>query len=151
MPHSRIESPEKRERAPNGPVLDREYDVRRKRPPVLSFLLRWETVRRLGRVASLMAIDLVGVFLAIFTALALKAAVRDAFVFDEVFQQANDYVAFAYLLTLLLFAQSGLYNNRAERPGLSRIVSSLSAVTLVALVYAGVGCPPFSTYYIFYG
>ena len=153
MSHSRIEPPETRERgALDAPALGRvEYDVRRKRPPVLSFLLRWETLRRLGRAASLMAIDLAGVFLAIFTALALKAAVRDAFVLDEVFHQAKDYVLFAYLLTVLLFAQSGLYNNRAERPGLSRIVSSLSAVTAVALLYALIDGQRFSSYYIFYG
>ncbi|HSD79760.1 MAG TPA: sugar transferase [Solirubrobacteraceae bacterium] len=135
-----------------APTLDAvEYDVRRKKPPALSFLLRWETVRRLARVCSLMAIDLAGVFLAIFTALALKAAVRDAFVFDEIFHQAKDYVAFAYLLTVLLFAQSGLYANRAERPGLSRIVSSLTAVTVVALLYAVIDGQRFSSYYIFYG
>ena len=46
-----------------------EYDVRRKRPPALSFLLRWETARRIGRVGSLLALDFAAVFLAIFTAL----------------------------------------------------------------------------------
>jgi hypothetical protein len=48
-----------------------ERDVRAKRPPVLSFLLRWETARRLTRVLVLMALDFAGVFLAIFTALLL--------------------------------------------------------------------------------
>ena len=56
----------------HGFVL-RDTDVRRKRPPVLSFLLRWETVRRAGRVLSLLALDLAGLFAAIFTALALEA------------------------------------------------------------------------------
>ena len=39
-------------------------DVRRKRPPALSFLLRLETVRRIARVASLLAIDFAGVYAA---------------------------------------------------------------------------------------
>jgi exopolysaccharide biosynthesis polyprenyl glycosylphosphotransferase len=54
-------------------------------------------------------------------------------------------------VTALLFAQSGLYSNRAERPGLTRIVSSLFAVTVVALIYAVVNGKQFSSYYIFYG
>src|SRR3954467_6767305 len=54
-------------------------DVRAKRPPVLSFLLRMETLRRVTRIVSLLALDLAGVVAAIFTALALKAAVRDEF------------------------------------------------------------------------
>ncbi len=66
-------------------------------------------------------------------------------------ETTKQYVSFAFLLTALLFAQSGLYNNRAERPGLSRIVSSLTAVAAVALVYAVVNGERFSSYYIFYG
>ena len=43
-------------------------DIRRKRPPVLSFILRISTARRLARVISLLALDFAGVALAIFTA-----------------------------------------------------------------------------------
>ena len=50
-------------------------DVRRKRPPALSFLLRWETARRIGRVLVLLALDFAGVSLGIFTALIIKALV----------------------------------------------------------------------------
>jgi exopolysaccharide biosynthesis polyprenyl glycosylphosphotransferase len=128
-----------------------EYDVRRKRPPVLSFLLRWETARRFGRVGSLLALDFAAVFIAIYTALGLKAVVRGLWNQTTVLDTTKQYVSFAFLLTALLFAQSGLYNNRAERPGLSRIVSSLTAVTAVALVYALVNGEEFSSYYIFYG
>src|SRR5919202_2522303 len=45
------------------------YDVRRKRPPALAFVLRMDTLRRLARVASLLALDFLGLFLATFTAL----------------------------------------------------------------------------------
>ena len=128
-----------------------EYDVRRKRPPALSFLLRWETARRIGRVGSLLALDFAAVFIAIYTALALKALARGLWSESPVLETTKQYVSFAFLLTALLFAQSGLYNNRAERPGLSRIVSSLTAVAAVALVYAVVNGERFSSYYIFYG
>src|ERR1035441_7085770 len=52
-----------------------DRDMRSKRPPALSFLLRMSTLRRGTRVISLLALDFVGVALAIFTALVLKAAV----------------------------------------------------------------------------
>ena len=48
-------------------------DVRRKRPPALAFLLRLETLRKALRVVSLLALDLVGVFAAIYVALMVKA------------------------------------------------------------------------------
>ena len=51
-----------------------ERDVRAKRPPVLSFLLRWDTLRRAPGSSSLLALDFVGVSLAIFTALALEGS-----------------------------------------------------------------------------
>jgi FlaA1/EpsC-like NDP-sugar epimerase len=126
-------------------------DMRRKRPPALSFLLRMDTARRMARVISLMALDLAGVFLAIFTALALKAAVRDTLNVHETYEQTKDIVSFAFLLTVLLFARSGLYANRGQRPGLPRIVACLFQVTLVALIFGIVNGEEFSSYYIFYG
>ncbi len=128
-----------------------ERDMRAKRPPLLSFLLRWDTVRRLSRVVSLLAIDFAGIFLAIFTALALKAAVRDAWDPQTSWGQAKEYVPFAFLVASLLFARSGLYAARAMRPGMTRIVGSLFETTLVALIFAVVNGEEFSSYYIFYG
>ena len=46
--------------------------MRSKRPPALSFLLRMDTARRGARVVSLLALDFVGMALAIYTALVLK-------------------------------------------------------------------------------
>ncbi len=126
-------------------------DMRRKRPPALSFLLRMETARRTARVLSLMALDLAAVVLAIFTALALKAILRDGLDASAVWHQTKDIVSFAYLLTVLLFARSDLYADRAARPGLTRIVACLFQVTLVALIFALVNGEDFSSYYIFYG
>ena len=51
-----------------------ERDVRRKRPPLLSFLLRLETLRRVARVLSLLVLDFIGVAGALFTALVLKSS-----------------------------------------------------------------------------
>src|SRR6185437_8083475 len=128
-----------------------DRDMRRKRPPALSLLLRMSTARRLGRVVSLLALDFVGVALAIFTALILKALVFDRVQLTEALHETERILPFAYLLTALLFARSGLYASRALRPGLSRIVGSLFQVAFVALLFAVVSGEHFSSYYLFYG
>ena len=128
-----------------------DRDMRRKRPPALSFLLRMATARRVIRVVSLLALDLVGVALAIFTALILKEAVHGHVSPARAFDGMKQFLAFAYLLTALLFARSGLYADRAQRPGLSRIMGSLFQVAFVALLFAVVSGEHFSSYYLFYG
>jgi exopolysaccharide biosynthesis polyprenyl glycosylphosphotransferase len=128
-----------------------ERDVRRKKPPLLSFLLRMDTARSAARVVSLLLVDVGAIFGAIFTALALKDAVLGDFVAREAFDQARELVAFVFLITALLFARSDLYARRSVRPGMTRIVAGLFQVTLVALGYALLTGEEFSSYYIFYG
>jgi len=128
-----------------------DRDMRRKRPPAMSFLLRMATLRRLARVLSLLAIDFAGVGLAIFTALALKEAVLGDLKVTPAYTETRHFLAFGYLLTALLFARSGLYAGRSERPGLSRIVGSLFEVSVVALIFAVVSGEHFSSFYLFYG
>ncbi len=127
-----------------------EHDIRRKRPPVVSFLLRMSTLWRVARVASLMALDFAGVALAVLTALVLKEAVHGHVVAADAGETTKRFLPFAYLLTALLFARSGLYAERVLRPGLSRIVGSLFQVAVVALVFAVVSGEHFSSYYLFY-
>jgi exopolysaccharide biosynthesis polyprenyl glycosylphosphotransferase len=128
-----------------------DHDMRRKRLPALSFLLRMSTARRLARVVSLLVLDFIGIALAVFTALILKAAVFDRVQFHPALHETERILPFAYLLTALLFARSGLYAARALRPGLSRIVGSLFQVAFVALLFAVVSGEHFSSYYLFYG
>src|ERR1700686_4593283 len=131
---------------------ERDTDMRRKRPPAISFLLRMETVRRAMRVLSLLALDLVGVALAIFTALASKeVVVHGQFDATRAFEDMRQSLAFAYLVTALLFARSRLYAERAQRPGSTGILASLFQVACVALVFALVSGEHFQSYYIFWG
>jgi exopolysaccharide biosynthesis polyprenyl glycosylphosphotransferase len=127
-----------------------DHDIRRKRPPVLSFLLRTSTIWRVARVASLLALDFAGVALAILTALVLKEAVHGRVQAVHSRETTEHFLPFAYLLTALLFARSGLYAQRALRPGLSRIVGSLFQVAFVALIFAVVSGEHFSSYYLFW-
>jgi exopolysaccharide biosynthesis polyprenyl glycosylphosphotransferase len=136
----------------NAPALRLpERDVRRKRPPALSFLLRMETLRRVSRVVSLLLVDFIALYAAIFTALIIKAQVRGGPDLGAVLHETRRTVAFAYLISVLLFARSGLYGPRAERPGLPGIVASLFQVMVVALLFALLSGQRFSSYYLFYG
>jgi exopolysaccharide biosynthesis polyprenyl glycosylphosphotransferase len=126
-------------------------DVRARKAPLRSALLRFEALRRLTRVITLSALDVAGVFVAIWTALELKAVINGKPDLEQSFNQTQDVAPLAILVTLLLFARSGLYSDRAVRPGFTRIVASLVQVTFIILVYAIVQGDQFSSYYIFYG
>ena len=125
--------------------------MRRKRPPLLSFVLRVETVRRLSRVVSLLVLDFIGVFAALFTALELKVAFRGHASFSAAWTESRHWVAFAYLVTVLMFARVDLYAERTRRPGLAGIVSALFQATVIALVFALANREHYSSYYTFYG
>ena len=100
-------------------------DVRRKRPPALSFLLRMETLRRASRVVSLLVLDFACLLSALIVALMVKAVVRDGeWAWEASLHEARRTIAFAFLVTVLLFARSSLYAERAQRPGIARIVSA---------------------------
>ena len=52
---------------------------------------------------------------------------------------------------LLLFGRSGLYRERAQRPGLPRVIASLFQTTVIVLLFALLEGEQFQSYYIFYG
>jgi exopolysaccharide biosynthesis polyprenyl glycosylphosphotransferase len=145
------------QQGPNG-VLEgpvsvpvRERDVRRKRPPVLLFLLRLETLRRVVRVLSLLILDFIGVAGALVTALAVKVWIQgDHSSFSIVWDQTRHWLAFAYLITVLMFARVDLYADRTRRPGFAQIGTALFQATIIALVFALANGEHFSSYYIFY-
>jgi exopolysaccharide biosynthesis polyprenyl glycosylphosphotransferase len=154
--HVTIDQRELSRRASNGttgsePLALPERDVRRKRPPALSFLLRLETLRRLARVISLLLLDYIGVFAAIYTTLATKLLLRGHFSTGLAWHDAKHWIAFAYLITVLMFARADLYADRPRRPGLSGIATALFQATVISLVFALANREQFSSYYLFYG
>jgi exopolysaccharide biosynthesis polyprenyl glycosylphosphotransferase len=132
-------------------VVFPERDVRRKRPPVISFLLRADTLRKILRVAILLVLDFIGVGAALMTATLIKLALRSTANVADAWAYVRPTLAFAYLVTVLLFARVDLYADRPRRPGLAKISSALFQVTVIALVYALATGNHFSSYYIFYG
>jgi exopolysaccharide biosynthesis polyprenyl glycosylphosphotransferase len=133
------------------PVPLPERDIRRKRPPLLSFVLRLETFRRVARVLTLLLLDFIGVVGALYTALMLKLAVHDKVDASLAWQDVKHWIPFAYLVTVLAFARVDLYADRTRRPGLARIAGALFQATVIALVFALADGQHFSSYFIFYG
>ena len=142
---------ELREVKPAEPVELPSRDVRAGSVPMLGGLLRFETLRRGGRVVTLALLDVLGMFMAIWTALAIKTLVVSPDVLGRTYGQAKDVAPLACLVMLLLFARSRLYRERAQRPGLATLISSLLQVTLVIALYAVIEGADFSSYYVFYG
>jgi exopolysaccharide biosynthesis polyprenyl glycosylphosphotransferase len=131
--------------------LDIGRDVRARRPSLLSALLHARALERGFRVLSLLGLDLIGVTGAIFTALALKAVVRDSSSAADVWHTTQDYVPFVFLVTALMFSRSGLYSRREARPGFAAIVAGLFLAAIASFAFALVNGLDFSSYYIFYG
>ncbi len=142
---------ELRELRPAAPADLPRRDVRASSMPLVKGLLRFELVRRGSRVLTLASLDVAGMFLAIWTGLAIKAAIVAPDALDRTFDQAKEYAPLACLVMLLLFARSGLYRDRGQRPGFATLISALFQVTVVVLVYAVIEGHQFSSYYIFYG
>jgi exopolysaccharide biosynthesis polyprenyl glycosylphosphotransferase len=134
---------------PDLEVVEDGLDLRRTRRP-LGFLLTMDSVRTVGRIVSLIVTDALAIYLAIFGALEIKSLLRGGATVTQNLDQAYSYATFAVLLTVLLFAQAGLYADRGSRPGLRAIVSSLFAVVVVAFIYAQLTGQEFSSYYIFW-
>jgi exopolysaccharide biosynthesis polyprenyl glycosylphosphotransferase len=142
---------ELREIKPADPVSLPDRDVRAGSAPLLRGILRFETLRRGARVLGLAGLDVAGMFLAIWTALVIKTLVRSPDVLERTYGQAKDVAPLACLVMLLLFARSGLYRDRAQRPGFATVISSLFQVTVVIMLYAVTEGYDFNSYYIFYG
>jgi exopolysaccharide biosynthesis polyprenyl glycosylphosphotransferase len=126
-------------------------DVRRKRPPLISFVLRRATARALTRTVILLAIDFVAVCGALLAASACKLAFEHGFTWPATWQSADHFLAFAYLLTVLAFARLDLYADRPRRPGLAKIVTGLFQATVLGVIFSLANGDHFSSYWIFYG
>ena len=124
---------------PGPVVLTLRGDVRAGRPRALAATAR-ATLRRGASIASLVALDLCGLALGLYAALAL----RELYYGDGVplwgvlWRAETEWLPFLALITVLVFSQAGLYAHREARAGMGRVVASLVLVALLALAF-GVG------------
>ena len=125
--------------APAQPVGDR--DVRASRVYVLSRGPMGSLVRRALSIAALVVLDIAGLALGIYLALVIRQVVTgDGDVFWGLLWSEGpaEWLKFAAPITVLVFAQAGLYRQRELRPGAGRILACLIVVALIVLAF-GIG------------
>ena len=113
-------------------------DARSARP----YLLRrgwFETlVRRVVSIAALVVIDVAGLTIGVYLALALRALIRDPrpILWNLLWDQEADWLAFLILVMLLVFWRNRLYGARELREGAGHVVPSVLLVAALTLAFA---------------
>ncbi len=123
-------------------------DIRSSRPYFLTAHPIGSVARRTASIAALIVLDLIGLTLGIYAALALRDLVygNGTPLWGVLWQAETEWLPFLTLVTVLVFWQAGLYAERERRTGFGRIVGSLVLVGAITLIFAlGTG-HRFSTY-----
>jgi len=112
-------------------------DIRRSRPYIFASTPLRNLLFRGASVVALVAIDLVAVGFALYTALALREVYygHSPILWGVLWTAEGNWLPFVALVTVLVFWQAGLYAERERRAGFGRIVSSLIVVTLLVLAF----------------
>ena len=133
-----------------NPTPRRELFDTRSQTRVSTRRLRYFFGRSL-EVAVLLAIDIVGVALAIFSGLVLREALNNRVVeTTQLWSAERQWLPFVLLVTVLIFARNGLYRPRETRPGGAQIVAGLFvAVVVIAVFSVATNNDRFTTYLIF--
>jgi exopolysaccharide biosynthesis polyprenyl glycosylphosphotransferase len=113
-------------------------DVRSSRPYLLSQFRLRTAVRRLGSILSLALLDVLGLVLGLYLALALRAVLFDPkpVLWGLLWDHETDWLPFLILLLVLVFSRNRLYARRELREGAGRIVPSVVLVAALSLAFA---------------
>jgi exopolysaccharide biosynthesis polyprenyl glycosylphosphotransferase len=124
------------------PVIPEERpvpaDLRAVRPYLLTRSPLKTLVRRAVSIVVLVAIDLSGLVIGLYLALAFRSLLFDPkpILWNLLWTHETDWLSFLTLLLLLVFWRNRLYGPRELREGAGRIVSSVVLVAVLALVFA---------------
>jgi exopolysaccharide biosynthesis polyprenyl glycosylphosphotransferase len=120
------------------PPLPPIEDVRAARPYLLSRSPLKTFTRRVLSIAALVAIDLSGLVIGLYLALALRSLVFDPkpILWNLLWTHETDWLSFLTLLLILVFWRNHLYGPRELREGAGRIVASVVLVAALALAFA---------------
>jgi exopolysaccharide biosynthesis polyprenyl glycosylphosphotransferase len=119
-------------------TIEPSEDARASRPYLLSTSPLRSFARRLLSVVALVVIDVGGLVLGLYLALAVRAVVRDPkpVLWGFLWDRETSWLAFLILLLVLVFWQAGLYAPRELREGAGRVVSSVFLVAALSLAFA---------------
>jgi exopolysaccharide biosynthesis polyprenyl glycosylphosphotransferase len=140
----RIPVPAAEDDAPVGIVSD----IRAGAPFLLTRNQLAVAGRRLASIATLVCIDLGGLVLGVYAALVARELYygRQPILWGVLWRIETDWLPFLTLVTVLVFSQAHLYDERERRPGFGRVLSSLIVIALITLAF-GIGTGHrFSTY-----
>lgn len=112
-------------------------DVRAARPYLLTGRRLRSLARRILSVGALVGLDVLGLTLGIYLALVLREVVygNTPILWGLLWEGPKTWLPFLVPITVLVFWQARLYNERESRAGLGTIVSSLVLVALVVLAF----------------
>jgi exopolysaccharide biosynthesis polyprenyl glycosylphosphotransferase len=113
-------------------------DVRAARPYLLTRASAKSAVRRLMSVAALATIDIGGLILGVFAALALRSLLFDPkpILWGLLWDHETGWLAFLILLQALVFWRAGLYARRELREGAGKVAPSVVLVAALSLAFA---------------
>src|SRR6478672_6078733 len=113
-------------------------DARAARPYYLSSSPFKTMGRRLLSILMLLTIDVAGLVIGLYAALAVRSLVLDPkpILWGLLWTHETDWLPFLILLLLLVFWRAGLYAPRELREGAGRVVPSTFLVAALALAFA---------------
>jgi exopolysaccharide biosynthesis polyprenyl glycosylphosphotransferase len=113
-------------------------DVRAAKPYLFSRSPLKTFARRLASTLALFMIDVAGLTLGLYAALALRSLVFDPkpILWGLLWDHERNWIVFLILLLALVFWRAGLYAPRETREGAGRIVPSVALVAGLALAFA---------------
>ena len=113
-------------------------DARSARPYLLTGAPLHTLLRRAASVLALATVDVAGLVIGLYAALALRAYVRDPHpvLWGLVWDQATSWLPFLILVLILVFWRAGLYARRELREGVGRVVGAVFLVAALSLAFA---------------
>jgi exopolysaccharide biosynthesis polyprenyl glycosylphosphotransferase len=134
QPAPPADQPVPAEERPSPPPVG---DIRSAKPYALSPVNRRGLLLRAGSVVCLVVLDLTGLGLALYGALALREVYygNTPILWGLLWDAETEWLPFLALVTVLVFWQAGLYASREQRSGFGRVVSSLVIVALLTLAF----------------
>lgn len=131
-----------------GRAPARTGDVRSSRPYFLSRAPVSAFVRRLASIGALLFLDVCGIAVGLYVALALRELYygNTPLLWGLLWEAEKAWLPFLTLVTVLVFWRAELYAPREERAGLGRVISSVIVVSVLTLAFAVGAGHEFSTY-----
>jgi exopolysaccharide biosynthesis polyprenyl glycosylphosphotransferase len=120
--------------APTVPI----EDIRSARPYILRPNPFKTFARRAVSVTGLVIVDLAGLTIGLYAAIALRSEIRDPkpILWNLLWTQETDWLPFLSLILVLVFWRSRLYAPRELREGAGQIVASVLLVAVLSLAFA---------------